>query len=157
MLPGAPAPPTPAAQIRARALQTVTALSWTPPPLPEAIAYDPILGSLKLIARPGDEALLPRGGDRGFPHWSVWAELSPRFPCDLGRALNPFPHAQEDLQGSPTIASAIATRCGRRAGQAALGADAWLPCTRSCCCCCKLCISVYCLVGRMVAVCQATI
>ena len=43
----------------------------------------------------------------------MWAELSPRFPRDLGRALNPFPHAQEDLQGSPTIASAIATRCGR--------------------------------------------
>ena len=80
------------------------------PFLPEAIAYDPILGSLKLIARPGDEALLPRGGDRGFPHWSMWAEQSPRFPRDLSRALNPFPHAEEDLQGRPTIASAIATR-----------------------------------------------
>ena len=80
------------------------------PPLPEAIAYDPILGSLKLIARPGDETLLPRGGDRGFPHWSMWAELSPRFPRDLARALNPFPFAHEELQGGPSVASAIATR-----------------------------------------------
>ena len=80
------------------------------PPLPEAILYDPILGGRKLIAQPGDEALLPRGGDRGFPHWGGWQELSPRFPRDLGRAMHPFPHAGEEHEGAPSIASALATR-----------------------------------------------
>ena len=86
------------------------------PPLPEAILFDPILGSRKLIARPGNGALLPRGGERGFPHWGVWLELSPRFPADLGRALHPFPHAHEERAGGSSIASAMATRCSPRSG-----------------------------------------
>ena len=35
------------------------------PPLPEEIAGDPVLGALKLVAWPGSDELLPRGGDRG--------------------------------------------------------------------------------------------
>ena len=62
------------------------------PPLPEAIGFDPILGSRKLIARPGDEALLPRSGERGFPHWGIWQELSTRCAAlcqasDIGSVL----------------------------------------------------------------------
>lgn len=37
------------------------------PPLPEEIALDPILGAFKLVAWSGNDALLPRGGDRGAP------------------------------------------------------------------------------------------
>ena len=58
------------------------------PPLPEAIAFDPILGSRKLIARPGDETLLPRGGDRGFPHWGVWQVSG---PCLIWRGSSDRP------------------------------------------------------------------
>ena len=46
------------------------------PPLPEEIALDPLLGALKLVAWSGNDALLPRGGDRGaaaFQAFSLFA------------------------------------------------------------------------------------
>jgi hypothetical protein len=42
------------------------------PPLPEELALDALLGALKLVAWSGNDALLPRGGDRGAPgFWPV--------------------------------------------------------------------------------------
>ena len=46
----------------------------------------------------------------GSSGWLLVQELSPRVPQDLGRALHPFPHAHAELDGAPSIASAIATR-----------------------------------------------
>ena len=53
------------------------------PALPEAIASDPLLKSSKLVAVSRDDQLLPRGGERGFPHWGVWTEYNSRFRFDL--------------------------------------------------------------------------
>ena len=44
------------------------------PALPDALAHDPVLSSKMLIAAPFDEGLLPRSGERGFPHWGRWME-----------------------------------------------------------------------------------
>lgn len=71
------------------------------PPLPEEICGDPLLGALKLIAWSGDDALLPRSGARGFPHWGAWLQRNTRFSADL----RPF------AAGLPATASGMATRC----------------------------------------------
>jgi hypothetical protein len=52
-------------------------------PLPEAIALEPTFHGLKLVAWSADDGLLPRGGERGFPHWAVWAERNKRFTADV--------------------------------------------------------------------------
>lgn len=70
------------------------------PPLPEDIAGDPVLGALKLVAWSGNDRLLPRGGERGFPHWAVWMERNTRFSRD----------AAYFLSGIPATGSSIATR-----------------------------------------------
>ena len=71
------------------------------PPLPEEISADPLLGGLKLIAWSGNDALLPRSGVRGFPHWGIWLERNTRYSTDLA----PF------VAGLPATASGMATRC----------------------------------------------
>ena len=71
------------------------------PPLAEEISADPLLGGLKLIAWSGNDALLPRSGARGFPHWGVWLERNTRYSTDLA----PF------VAGLPGTASGMATRC----------------------------------------------
>ena len=43
-------------------------------PLIEIISMDPVLRCLKLLAYVGDNTLLPRNGERGFPHWGVWLQ-----------------------------------------------------------------------------------
>ena len=43
-------------------------------PLIEIISTDPVLRCLKLLAYVGDNTLLPRNGERGFPHWGVWLQ-----------------------------------------------------------------------------------
>ena len=73
------------------------------PPLPEEICADPLLGALKLIAWSGNDALLPRSGARGFPHWGVWLQRNTRFSADLA----PF------VAGLPATAGGVATRCPR--------------------------------------------
>lgn len=50
------------------------------PPLVEALALDPVLRHRKLIAYIGDNSLLPRSGERGFPHWGVWMQVRRPFP-----------------------------------------------------------------------------
>ncbi len=45
------------------------------PPLAEEIAQDPVLRNLKLAAAVANPALLPRSGERGFPHWGIWMEV----------------------------------------------------------------------------------
>lgn len=44
------------------------------PALPDALCHDPILSGSKLIASPHTFELLPRQGERGFPHWGRWRE-----------------------------------------------------------------------------------
>ena len=72
------------------------------PPLAEDIAGDPLLRRLKLIAWAADDRLLPRGGERGFPHWAVWLERNKRFAADAAACLG---------RAEPATASALATRC----------------------------------------------
>ncbi len=44
------------------------------PHLPDALCHDPILSGSVLIASPHSFELLPRQGERGFPHWGRWRE-----------------------------------------------------------------------------------
>lgn len=74
------------------------------PPLAEDIAGDPLLRRLKLIAWAADDRLLPRGGERGFPHWAVWLERNKRFAADAAACLG---------RAEPATASALATRCAQ--------------------------------------------
>lgn len=74
------------------------------PPLAEDIAGDPLLRRLKLIAWAADDRLLPRGGERGFPHWAVWLERNKRFATDACACLG---------RAEPATASALATRCAQ--------------------------------------------
>ena len=53
------------------------------PPLGDELAQDPALAALKLVAWPADDTLLPRAGERGFPHWGRWAERNKRFTRDV--------------------------------------------------------------------------
>ncbi|KAL6759536.1 hypothetical protein V8C86DRAFT_1289639 [Haematococcus lacustris] len=71
------------------------------PPLVEDICLDGVLSGLKLIAAPGNPALLPREGVRGFPHWSRWMQVNDRFKDDLWGYL---------VQGKAGCLSAVATR-----------------------------------------------
>lgn len=45
------------------------------PPLAEEIAQDPVLRNLKLAAAVANPSLLPRSGERGFPHWGIWMQV----------------------------------------------------------------------------------
>jgi len=53
------------------------------PPLGDELAQDPALAALKLVAWAADDTLLPRAGERGFPHWGRWAERNKRFTRDI--------------------------------------------------------------------------
>lgn len=70
------------------------------PPLPEEICEDPVLSALKLVAWSGDDSLLPRAGERGFPHWATWMQRNTRFSRD----------AAAFISGVPAAASGFATR-----------------------------------------------
>lgn len=84
------------------------------PPLPEALAHDPVLRNrVRLFASAADEGLLPRRGARGFPHWAVWGERNWRCARDLSRLM---------LEGDALASSAVATRA---AGSPDLTSPAW--------------------------------
>jgi isoamylase len=53
------------------------------PPMVEELATDPVLAGLKIIAAPADTSLLPRGGERGFPHYGALLEWNQRFGRDV--------------------------------------------------------------------------
>lgn len=53
------------------------------PPLPESIVHDPLLRHCKMVAASDNDALLPRSGERGFPHWGNWLEWNKRFQQDI--------------------------------------------------------------------------
>lgn len=55
------------------------------PPLLERLAYDPILGSVKLIAEAWDAGGLYQVGS--FPSWGRWSEWNGRYRDDLRRFL----------------------------------------------------------------------
>lgn len=59
------------------------------PALPDALAHDPVLASTTLIAAPSDEKLLPRQGERGFPHWGRWLESNGQKATALHYFLSP--------------------------------------------------------------------
>jgi hypothetical protein len=71
------------------------------PALAEALAADPVLAGLKLLAAPSDEALLPRQGARGFPHWGLWQQRNAAFPRDLTAFV---------AEGTPGMLAAVARR-----------------------------------------------
>ncbi|KAL3146430.1 hypothetical protein ABBQ32_003110 [Trebouxia sp. C0010 RCD-2024] len=86
------------------------------PPLAEDIAQDPLLQGLKLIAWVADDTLLPRLGERGFPHWGIWAEKNKAFTKDIVSLM---------VHNQPGLASQVATRitgsADMMAGRAAEG------------------------------------
>ena len=55
------------------------------PPLLQAMAFDPILGDVKLIAEAGDAGGLYQVGS--FPAWNRWAEWNGRYRDDIRRYL----------------------------------------------------------------------
>lgn len=77
------------------------------PPLPETLAHDPVLRRCKMVAACGTSDLLPRCGDRGFPHWGVWLEWNRNFHNDT------LAYIAEGLEGK---LSAMATRVTGRIG-----------------------------------------
>jgi len=83
------------------------------PALPESISADPVLRWCKLIAVNGDDSLIPRQGERGFPHWGVWTEYNTRFQFDFWDFL---------VMTSSSKLSNIATRI---TGSADLFASCW--------------------------------
>lgn len=70
------------------------------PPAVEELAADPLLADCKLIAASANNALLPRSGDRGFPHYGVLLEWNNRFGSDLLTLLR-------DNQGGPASAGIV--------------------------------------------------
>jgi glycogen operon protein len=57
------------------------------PAIVEEVAADPVLANCKLIAASANDALLPRNGERGFPHYGVLLEWNNRFGNDILRLL----------------------------------------------------------------------
>lgn len=53
------------------------------PPIVEELALDPVLSGCKLIAASANDALLPRNGERGFPHYGVLLEWNNHFGSDI--------------------------------------------------------------------------
>ncbi|KAK9809286.1 hypothetical protein WJX73_001102 [Symbiochloris irregularis] len=96
------------------------------PPLAETIAAEPLLADVRLVAWPGDIRLLPRGGQRGFPHWGRWMERNLRAGSDLLRFLGPFNGADDEAEGQ-SRASALATRLTGSADMFAAQFDEGLP------------------------------
>ncbi|GFR50536.1 hypothetical protein Agub_g12806 [Astrephomene gubernaculifera] len=88
------------------------------PPLVEQLAGDPQLRGLKLLAAVSEPALLPRQGERGFPHWGVWLQVNDRFRTDLTAYL---------AAGQRGLLSAVATRLTGSADLFAARWDAGLP------------------------------
>ena len=68
------------------------------PPLLQALAFDPILGNVKLIAEAWDAGGLYQVGT--FPSWNRWAEWNGRYRDDMRRFL----------KGDPGMAQAAALR-----------------------------------------------
>ena len=74
------------------------------PALPDALAHDPVLSSKALIAAPFDETLLPRSGERGFPHWGRWMESNGQKATAMRYFLSP------DADLMMAVAASIAGR-----------------------------------------------
>eukprot|EP00878_Enallax_costatus_P025353 GHUV01027123.1.p1 GENE.GHUV01027123.1~~GHUV01027123.1.p1 ORF type:complete len:648 (+),score=120.67 GHUV01027123.1:549-2492(+) len=53
------------------------------PPVVEELASDPVLANCKLIAASANDTLLPRLGERGFPHYGVIIEWNNRFGSSM--------------------------------------------------------------------------
>lgn len=71
------------------------------PSIIEDLASEPLLASCKLIAASANDALLPRSGARGFPHYGVLLEWNNRFGADMLALLR---------DNKPGMMSAFATR-----------------------------------------------
>jgi isoamylase len=88
------------------------------PALAEALAADPVLAGLTLVAAPGDESLLPRRGARGFPHWGVWAQRNAAFGRDLTAFL---------AEGAPGMLEDVALRLAGSADVFGVAREEGLP------------------------------
>lgn len=53
------------------------------PSIVEDLASEPLFANCKLIAASANDALLPRSGVRGFPHYGVLLEWNNRFGADM--------------------------------------------------------------------------
>ena len=60
------------------------------PPLLESLAFDPILGRVKLIAEAWDAGGMYQVGS--FPSWNRWAEWNGKYRDDLRRFLKGDDH-----------------------------------------------------------------
>eukprot|EP00803_Ostreobium_quekettii_P005522 evm.model.scf_211.8 EVM.evm.TU.scf_211.8 scf_211:65035-74940(+) len=88
------------------------------PALPEDLAHDAVLRRCKLVALSEDAGLLPRCGERGFPHWGTWAEWNKRFQADFWEYL---------VEGRDGKLSNVATRVTGSADLFAARWDGGLP------------------------------
>jgi len=87
------------------------------PPLVEALALDPVLRHMKLLAYVGNDSLLPRSGERGFPHWGVLMQVN----ADFSRIATSY------MAGAKDQASAVATAMTGSPNLFAARLDAGLP------------------------------
>ncbi len=75
------------------------------PPLLETLAFDPILGKVKLIAEAWDAGGLYQVGS--FPAWGRWAEWNGKYRDDIRKFIKGEPKIvgaiAERIQGSPLI------------------------------------------------------
>ncbi len=75
------------------------------PPLLQSLAYDPILGKVKLIAEAWDAGGLYQVGT--FPSWNRWAEWNGRYRDDMRAFLKGDPGKASDaakrMMGSPDL------------------------------------------------------
>src|SRR5690349_16957615 len=78
------------------------------PPIIEEMACDPVLSGCKLIAASANDSLLPRSGDRGFPHYGVLLEWNNRFGLDMMSLLRD--NARE-YQGGADTSTLPSIRC----------------------------------------------
>lgn len=82
------------------------------PPLLQALAFDPILGDVKLIAEAWDADGLYQVGT--FPSWNRWAEWNGRYRDDLRRYLKGdggmAKAAAQRISGSPDLYGALSRK-----------------------------------------------
>ena len=78
------------------------------PALPDALCHDPILSGSTMIASPYNDQLLPRQGERGFPHWGRWKEKNGNTSAIFNYFINP--HESLDSQTLRDVAAATAGR-----------------------------------------------
>ena len=78
------------------------------PALPDALCHDPILSGSTMIASPYNDQMLPRQGERGFPHWGRWKEKNGNTSAIFNYFISPREFLNSQILRD--VAAAIAGR-----------------------------------------------